>query len=62
MVGTTSDATKKKDSFSTIYFLKNILTEIFLKFSAKRVFCPQVYIFNKVQKPDEVVTENGPFR
>ena len=37
-------------------FKKNILPRIFFKFSAKRVFSPQMYIFNKSQIPHEVVT------
>ena len=57
-IGTTSDAEKKKDSFGTTFLKKYSTQDFFFLFSAKRVLCPQVYIFNKVQEPDEVVTQN----
>ena len=47
---------KKEGLFWHYIFRNNILSWIFLKFSIKRVFCPRVYIFNKFQKLDEVVT------
>ena len=52
--------TRKKDFFGTT-FQQNILTRIFLKFSARRVLSPLEHIFNKVnrgiiQKLDEVWT------
>ena len=45
-----------KKGLLPLHFLKKYPTYDFFKFSAKRVLCTQVYIFNKVQKPDEVVT------
>ena len=47
---------KKEWLFWHYIFKTNILPRIFFWFSAKRVLWPDVYIFNKFHKPDEVVT------
>ena len=48
---------QERRTLSALHFLKNILPRIFFNLVPKESFCPQVYIFNKVQKEDEVVTQ-----